>query len=59
MAEMIEKIIEICSDIYENEDKTVVADTDFKELSDWDSLTQINLVVALEATFKVKFDLVS
>lgn len=53
----LEQIIEICNDIYDNEGVVIVADSHFRSLNEWDSLMQINLVMALERAFKIKFDL--
>lgn len=57
MDEKLQQIIEICNDIYDNEDEVLVPDTNFRSLAKWDSLMQINLVMALERNFKIKFDL--
>jgi acyl carrier protein len=57
MSEILEKIVEICNDIYDNESEIITENTNFRSLNKWDSLTHINLVMALERAFKIKFDL--
>lgn len=57
MSEMLTQVIEICNDVYDNESEVIAEETNFRSLSKWDSLTHINLVMALERNFKIKFDL--
>lgn len=54
---ILEQVIEICNDIYDGEHESIEAVTNLRSLSKWDSLLQINLVMALERAFKIKFDL--
>ena len=57
MDEIVEKILDICTDIYDVEGEEIKPDTNFRALQNWDSLTQINLVMALERAFKIRFSL--
>jgi acyl carrier protein len=43
--------------MYDNDEVVISPDSHFRSLNEWDSLMQINLVMALERTFKIRFDL--
>jgi acyl carrier protein len=51
------KIQEVFRDVFDDEDLLVEMSTTAEDVEDWDSLSHINLVVALEKEFDVKFDL--
>ena len=53
----MEKLQEIFRDIFDDEDLVICDTTSAKDIEDWDSLTQINLIVAIEEEFKIKFKL--
>ena len=50
-----EKLNGIFRDVFDNEDITVNDATTADDIDDWDSLEHINLVVAVEKCFGIKF----
>ena len=48
-------IEEIFRDILDNEDIVLSEETTADEVEEWDSLTHIQLIVAIEKKFKIKF----
>ena len=56
---MEEKIYEVLNgifrDVFDDEDIVVDAETNSDTIEDWDSLEHINLVVAIEKAFGLKF----
>lgn len=55
--EIFEKLNEIFRDVFDDESIVVSDVTSAKDIEDWDSLNHINLVVAVEKTFGVKFSM--
>lgn len=53
--EIYEKLDEIFAEEFEDEDIHLNDEMTADDIEDWDSLAQINLVVKIEKTFKVKF----
>lgn len=57
----MEKIYEILNgifqDVFDDEELTVNAETNSDSIEDWDSLEHINLVVAIEKAFGMKFSM--
>lgn len=53
--EILSEINEIFIDTLDNEELIIEEKTQAKDVDDWDSLTHIMLVVAIEKHFKVKF----
>jgi acyl carrier protein len=53
--EILEKLNEIFIDVLDDEDIELEIDTTADDVEDWDSLTHIQLVVATEKEFGVKF----
>jgi acyl carrier protein len=51
----IEQINKIFIDVLDNEDIVITGDTNANDVEEWDSLSHIQLVVAIEKHFKVKF----
>ena len=51
-----EKVQEIFRDIFDDQNLLVKASTNSSDIEDWDSLNHINLVVAIEKEFKIKFN---
>ena len=52
-----EKLNEIFRDIFDDDDITVTPETNSDSIEDWDSLEHINLVVAIEKEFGLKFSM--
>lgn len=50
-----EKLNEIFQDVFDDEEIQVQASTTSEDIEDWDSLEHINLVVAIEKCFSIKF----
>lgn len=53
--EIYEKLNEIFVEEFEDEDICLNDKVTADDIEDWDSLAQINLVVKIENTFKIKF----
>lgn len=53
--EIFDGLNEVFRDVFDDEDITVTDDTTSEDIEDWDSLEHINLVVATEKKFGVKF----
>ena len=51
-----EKVQEIFKDIFDDQGLAIEASTSSNDIEDWDSLNHINLVVAIEKEFKIKFN---
>ena len=51
----LEKLEEIMADTFDLDDLTVTRETTAADIEEWDSLSHIRLVVAIERAFKVKF----
>lgn len=52
-----ETLNEIFQDVFDDEDIVVDAGTNSDSIEDWDSLEHINLVVAIEKAFGLKFSM--
>lgn len=55
--EIYEKLNGIFRDVFDDDSITVNAMTTSDDIEDWDSLEHINLLVAIEAEFHIKFDM--
>lgn len=55
--EVYEQLNEIFRDIFDDEDIVVNDDTTADDIEDWDSLEHINLMVEIENTFEIKFNM--
>ena len=55
--EIYEKLNEVFRDVFDDEDITVSDSTTADDIEDWDSLEQINLIVAIENEFEMMFDM--
>jgi len=53
--EIINKVREIFIDVLDEDDVEVAYETTAEDIDDWDSLTHIQLVVAIEKSFQIKF----
>lgn len=52
---VLEQVQEIMADVFDEEDLTVTSDTTAGDVEEWDSLSHIRLVVAIERHFGIKF----
>jgi acyl carrier protein len=54
---ILDQIREIMSDVFDvdADEANVTADTTASDIEEWDSLSHIRLIVAIERRFKVKF----
>jgi acyl carrier protein len=55
--EVYERLNEVFQDVFDDEDITVNDATTADDIEDWDSLEHINLVVAVETEFGIKFNM--
>ncbi|HOW43082.1 MAG TPA: acyl carrier protein [Candidatus Omnitrophota bacterium] len=54
---ILELINGIFRDCFDDAALVIVRETSAKDIGDWDSLANVNLVIAMEKEFKVKFTL--
>ena len=54
---MLQKVQEICRDVFEDDQLTVTEDTSAADIEGWDSLTHLSLVSELEEAFDIAFTL--
>lgn len=55
--EVFEALNEIFRNNFDDDDITLADETSSEDIEDWDSLEQINLVVAIQDKFNVKFNI--
>ena len=55
--EVFEKLNLIFRDNFDDEEICLTEETSSADIEDWDSLEQINLVVAIQDTFGIKFNI--
>ncbi len=55
MSQTLEQLNEVFQDVFEDDDLSVEAQTSAKDIDDWDSLMHVNLVLAVESRFDVRF----
>ena len=55
--DILAKLNEIFCDVFDDEDIVLTDATNSDDIEDWDSLEQINLLVAIEKQFSIKFSL--
>jgi len=53
--EIIEKVQEIFRDVLDNEEIELSRETSAEDIEEWDSLSHIQLIVAIEKAFGIKF----
>ena len=51
----LERIQEIMADTFDLDDLAITRETTAEDVEEWDSLSHIRLVVAIERKFKIKF----
>jgi acyl carrier protein len=54
-ASIRERVTEIFRDVFDDESIRIRDDMTAKDVEEWDSLNHINLIVAIERAFKIKF----
>ncbi|MBR1471708.1 MAG: acyl carrier protein [Lachnospiraceae bacterium] len=55
--EVYEKLNEVFRDVFDDEEITVSDETTAADIEDWDSYEHINLIVAVEEAFGMKFSM--
>ena len=55
--EIKERLQEIFRDVFDDEELEIREEMPTKDIEDWDTLAQINLKIAIEKEFGVKFNL--
>ena len=55
--QIFEKLTAVFQDIFANEDITINEKTSAEDIEEWDSLTHIMLLSAMESEFNIKFDI--
>ena len=55
--DILQKLEVIFRDVFDDEDIVLTNETTANDLVDWDSLAQINLLIAIKKEFKINFDL--
>jgi acyl carrier protein len=53
--QLIEQLIPIFKDVLDNDDIQLTAQTTAEDIEEWDSLSHIELTVAIERHFKIRF----
>jgi acyl carrier protein len=53
--QVLHALTEIFRDVFDDPALVITADTTAEDIKDWDSVNHINIVVAAEIRFKVKF----
>lgn len=54
---ILQEVTEIFRTVFDDESLVITRETTSDDIEDWDSLEQINLLVAMEKKFSVKFKL--
>ena len=55
MDDLAERLLEVFRQVFDDDDLEITDDTVAGDVEGWDSLNHINLVVAIESAFSVKF----
>lgn len=55
--EVFERLTEVFRDVFDDEEIEINDGTTADDIEDWDSLEHINLVVAVEKEFSIKFNM--
>lgn len=55
--DIFEKVVCIFREVFDDEELEIDETTNGNDIEDWDSLENINLIVLMEKTFKVKFNI--
>lgn len=57
LEEIYERLNKVFRDVFDDEDIVLNANTTSDDIEDWDSLEHINLLVAVEQEFGIKFNM--
>jgi len=55
MNNVLEILNEVFQDVFDDEDLSINSETSSSDIDGWDSLMHINLIVAIERQFNIKF----
>ena len=55
--DILQKLEVIFRDVFDDEDIVLTNETTANDIEEWDSLAQINLLIAIKKEFKINFDL--
>jgi acyl carrier protein len=55
MEQILKEVNQIFTDVLDNDSITLKKDTTANDVEEWDSLTHIQLIVAIEKHFKIRF----
>jgi acyl carrier protein len=55
--EIKNRITEVFKDVLDNESIELFRETTAKDIEEWDSLSHISIIVAIEKEFNIRFDL--
>lgn len=53
--EIMEKLIEICFEVFENDELEITEETTAADIDEWDSLSHLSLINEIEMEFDFKF----
>lgn len=56
-AQIYEKLNDVFRDVFDDEELVIDENTTADDVEDWDSLEHINLMVAVETAFDIKFNM--
>lgn len=56
--EIKNSLLVIFRDVLDNDSIVLLRETTAEDVEEWDSLAHINIIVAIEKEFKIKFDLI-
>ncbi len=55
MSQTLEELNEVFQEVFEDDELEVQAQTSARDIDEWDSLMHVNLVLAVESRFDVRF----
>ncbi len=55
MADTLEELQSVFSEVFQDDDVTLVRETSAADIDAWDSLTHVNLVLRVESHFGIRF----
>ena len=55
--EILEKVIEICKDVFEDDDLILTESSSSSDVEEWDSLSHLSLISDVEDEFSIKLTL--